>query len=140
MILFKSLSLRVWNKRSSVVVSGSRKLECMDPFSLLRRKVTEGIHYPFAMVTYGGNFFYTDWRRYEKRSSSTVRVSLLSVNSRALSVVAREAVIAVGRQDGTEVEEFLPQRRSRTYGIAVTYPQCPQGQNHMATASYSSHV
>ncbi|KAA0707379.1 Nidogen-1 [Triplophysa tibetana] len=83
--------------------AGSRKVECMDPFSLLRRQVTEGIHYPFAMVSYGGNFFYTDWRR--------------------------EAVVAVGRQDGTEVEEFLPQRRSRTYGIAVTYPQCPQGQN-----------
>nr|XP_055040010.1 nidogen-1-like isoform X2 [Misgurnus anguillicaudatus] len=84
--------------------AGTRKVECIDPYSRIRRKVTEGIQYPFAVVSYGKNLFYTDWRR--------------------------EAVVAVDRQDGTEVEEFLPQRRSRTYGIAVTYPQCPQGLNY----------
>ncbi|XP_051529265.1 nidogen-1-like [Myxocyprinus asiaticus] len=84
--------------------AGTRKVECIDPFSRLRRKVTEGIQYPFAIVSYGRNLYYTDWRR--------------------------EAVVAVDHQDGMEVEEFLPQRRTRTYGITITYPQCPQGVNY----------
>lgn len=46
-----------------VCVSGTRRVECMDPFSRLRRKLTEGIQYPFAIVSYGGKLFYTDWRR-----------------------------------------------------------------------------
>ncbi|KAK9966993.1 hypothetical protein ABG768_004067 [Culter alburnus] len=84
--------------------AGTRRVECMDPFSRLRRKLTEGIQYPFAIVSYGGKLFYTDWRR--------------------------EAVVAMEHQDGMEVEEFLPQRRSRTYGITITYPQCPAGLNY----------
>ncbi|KAI2658943.1 Nidogen-1 [Labeo rohita] len=71
--------------------AGTRKVECVDPFSRLRRKLTEGIQYPFAIV---------------------------------------EAVVALDRNDGMEVEEFLPQRRSRTYGITMTYPQCPAGVNY----------
>ncbi|XP_016374163.1 nidogen-1-like [Sinocyclocheilus rhinocerous] len=84
--------------------AGTRKVECVDPFSRLRRTLTEGIQYPFAVVSYGRNLYYTDWRR--------------------------EAVVAMDRHDGMEVEEFLPQRRSRTYGIAMTYPQCPAGVNY----------
>ncbi|XP_016359718.1 nidogen-1-like [Sinocyclocheilus anshuiensis] len=84
--------------------AGTRQVECIDPFSRLRRKLTEGIQYPFAIVSYGRNLYYTDWRR--------------------------EAVVAMDRHDGMEVEEFLPQRRSRTYGIAITYPQCPAGVNY----------
>ncbi|XP_050978826.1 nidogen-1 [Labeo rohita] len=84
--------------------AGTRKVECVDPFSRLRRKLTEGIQYPFAIVSYGRNLYYTDWRR--------------------------EAVVALDRNDGMEVEEFLPQRRSRTYGITMTYPQCPAGVNY----------
>ncbi|XP_042622925.1 nidogen-1-like [Cyprinus carpio] len=84
--------------------AGTRKVECIDPFSGLRRKLTEGIQYPFAIVSYGRNLYYTDWRR--------------------------DAVVAMDRHDGMEVEEFLPQRRSRTYGIAITYPQCPAGVNY----------
>uniref|UniRef100_A0A672N3N6 Nidogen-1-like n=1 Tax=Sinocyclocheilus grahami TaxID=75366 RepID=A0A672N3N6_SINGR len=82
----------------------TRQVECVDPFSRLRRKLTEGIQYPFSIVSYGRNLYYTDWRR--------------------------EAVVAMDRHDGMEVEEFLPQRRSRTYGIAMTYPQCPAGVNY----------
>ncbi|XP_043107714.1 LOW QUALITY PROTEIN: nidogen-1-like [Puntigrus tetrazona] len=83
--------------------AGTRKVECVDPFSRLRRKLAEGIQYPFAIVSHGRNLYYTDWRR--------------------------EAVVAMDRHDGMEVEEFLPQRRSRTYGIALTYPRCPAGLN-----------
>ncbi|XP_076880934.1 nidogen-1 [Brachyhypopomus gauderio] len=86
--------------------AGTRKVECIDPYTHLRRKVLDGIHYPFAIVSYGRNLYYTDWRR--------------------------EAVVAVDRVAGREVEEFLPQKRSRTYGITTTYPQCPQGENYCA--------
>lgn len=84
--------------------AGTRKVECLDLYSRVRRKLTEGIHYPFAIVSYGRNLYYTDWRR--------------------------EAVVALDRHDGMEVEEFLPQRRSRTYGITITYPRCPAGGNY----------
>lgn len=39
----------------------------------------------------------------------------------------REAVVAVDRQSERETEEFLPQKRSRPYGITTTTTQCPQG-------------
>ncbi|XP_067287104.1 nidogen-1-like isoform X2 [Pseudorasbora parva] len=81
--------------------AGTRRVECVDPVSGVRRKLSDGIQYPFAMATDGRKLYYTDWRR--------------------------EAVVAMDRHDGREVEEFLPQRRSRTYGITVTYPQCPAG-------------
>ncbi|RXN23057.1 nidogen-1-like protein [Labeo rohita] len=94
----------LYNNVTDESFTGTRKVECVDPFSRLRRKLTEGIQYPFAIVSYGRNLYYTDWRR--------------------------EAVVALDRNDGMEVEEFLPQRRSRTYGITMTYPQCPAGVNY----------
>lgn len=39
----------------------------------------------------------------------------------------REALIAVDRHSRTETEEFLPQKRSRLYGLAATLTRCPQG-------------
>lgn len=39
----------------------------------------------------------------------------------------REAVVAVDRLSEKEMEEFLPQKRSRLYGITTTPSQCPQG-------------
>ncbi|TRY83857.1 hypothetical protein DNTS_030091 [Danionella cerebrum] len=97
-----------WNRdgpkieRSSL--DGTRKVECIDPFSHVRRKLSEAVHYPFAIASHGRNLYYTDW--------------------------IREAVVAVDRHDGTELQEFLPQRRSRTYGITITYPQCPAEVNY----------
>lgn len=40
----------------------------------------------------------------------------------------REALIAVDRHSRTETQEFLPQKRSRLYGLAATPTQCPQGE------------
>lgn len=36
----------------------------MDPHRRLRRQVAAGVQYPFALVAYGKNLYYTDWRRY----------------------------------------------------------------------------
>ncbi|AWP05023.1 putative nidogen-1-like [Scophthalmus maximus] len=80
--------------------AGTRKVECMDPHRRLRRQIVDGIHYPFALVSFGKNLYYTDWRR--------------------------EAVVAVDRHSEKETDEFLPQKRSRLYGITTTSTQCPQ--------------
>uniref|UniRef100_A0A4W6DHN7 Nidogen 1 n=1 Tax=Lates calcarifer TaxID=8187 RepID=A0A4W6DHN7_LATCA len=81
--------------------AGTRKVECMDPHRQLRRQIVDGIQYPFSLVSFGKNLYYTDWRR--------------------------EAVVAVDRLSEKEMEEFLPQKRSRLYGITTTPSQCPQG-------------
>lgn len=39
-------------------------MECMNPARGDRRKVTEGIQYPFGMTSFGKNIYYTDWRRF----------------------------------------------------------------------------
>lgn len=49
---------------SSVYVVGTRKVECINPYTRVRRKVVEGLQYPFDIVSYGRNLYYTDWRRY----------------------------------------------------------------------------
>lgn len=54
----------LYNNVTDESFTGTRKVECVDPFSRLRRKLTEGIQYPFAIVSYGRNLYYTDWRRY----------------------------------------------------------------------------
>ncbi|XP_077935755.1 nidogen-1-like isoform X2 [Gasterosteus aculeatus] len=86
--------------------AGTRKVECVDPHRGLRRLIVEGIQYPFALVHLGKNLYYTDWRR--------------------------EAVVAVDGVSGEEIEEFLPQKRSRLYGVTATPAQCPQAYNHCA--------
>lgn len=50
-------------------------------------------------------------------------------------VAFREALIAVDRQSRTETEEFLPQKRSRLYGVAATLTHCPQGDLCCATVT-----
>ncbi|KAJ8285030.1 hypothetical protein COCON_G00038800 [Conger conger] len=86
--------------------AGTRKVECISPSGENRRKVIEGIRYPFGITSFGRNLYYTDWRR--------------------------DAVVAVDRTLGTETDEYLPQKRSRLYGITTAYAQCPSGQNYCA--------
>ncbi|KAM8772103.1 nidogen-1-like [Acanthopagrus schlegelii] len=93
--------------------AGTRRVECMDPHRRLRRTIVEGIQYPFALVSFGRNLYYTDWRR--------------------------EAVVAVDRQSERETDEFLPQRRSRLYGITTT-TQCQQAYNYCANNGGCSHL
>uniref|UniRef100_A0A6Q2YWT3 Uncharacterized protein n=1 Tax=Esox lucius TaxID=8010 RepID=A0A6Q2YWT3_ESOLU len=94
--------------------AGTRKVECMDPNSRNRREIVEGIQYPFAIVAHGRNLYYTDWRR--------------------------EAVVAVDRTMARETDEFLPQKRSRVYGISITTTQCPQAYNYCLNNGGCSHL
>lgn len=84
--------------------AGTHKLECMSPGRGDRRQVLEGLQYPFGMATLGKTVYYTDWRR--------------------------DAVVAVDRYAGRESDEFQPQKRTKLYGLAAAYAQCPQGQNY----------
>ncbi|XP_023692068.1 nidogen-1 [Paramormyrops kingsleyae] len=84
--------------------AGTHKVECMNPSLGNRRKVVEGIQYPFGIASYGKNLYYTDWRR--------------------------EAVMVVDRPAEKNTDEFVPQKRSRLYGIAVASVRCPAGQNY----------
>ncbi|MBN3275121.1 NID1 protein, partial [Polyodon spathula] len=86
--------------------AGTRRVECINPNQTGRRKILEGIQYPFGITSYGRNLYYTDWRR--------------------------DAVIAADRTAGRENDEFQPQKRSRLYGITTAYSQCPRGQNYCA--------
>uniref|UniRef100_A0A8C9SVV1 Nidogen-1 n=1 Tax=Scleropages formosus TaxID=113540 RepID=A0A8C9SVV1_SCLFO len=84
--------------------AGTHKVECITPSTGNRRKVLDGIQYPFDITFYGRNLYYTDWRR--------------------------DAVIVVDSQVGKETDEFRPQKQSRLYGITAAYTQCPYAQNY----------
>ncbi|CAK6951779.1 nidogen-1 [Scomber scombrus] len=86
--------------------AGTHKMECMHPDRGDRRQVMEGVQYPFGIVSFGKNIYYTDWKR--------------------------DAVIAVDRYAGRESDEFQPQKRTKLYGIAIAYAHCPSGQNYCA--------
>ncbi|XP_041803273.1 nidogen-1 [Chelmon rostratus] len=86
--------------------AGTHKMECMHPARGDRRKIMEGIQYPFGITSFGKNIYYTDWRR--------------------------DAVVVVDRYAGKESDQFQPQKRTKLYGIATAYAQCPSGQNYCA--------
>ncbi|XP_053315113.1 nidogen-1 isoform X2 [Spea bombifrons] len=88
------------------VDAGTKRMECMNPSQPVRRKIVEGIQYPFAVTSYGKNLYYTDWKR--------------------------DAVVAVDRTISRENDDYQPHKRSRLYGITTAYSQCPQGQNYCA--------
>lgn len=63
-----------------------------------------------------------------------------------LCVCDRNAVIAVDRHTGREVEEYHPQKKSRLYGITAAYAQCPSGNTptfphpiHLLQKCYTVH-
>ncbi|XP_053369004.1 nidogen-1 isoform X1 [Clarias gariepinus] len=89
--------------------AGTRKVECINPYNRLRRMVLEGLQYPFSIVSHGRNLYYTDWRR--------------------------QAVVSVDQVTGKEVDEFLPQKRSRLYGLTTSYPQCPQADRNYCSSN-----
>ncbi|KAM9792237.1 nidogen-1-like [Neosynchiropus ocellatus] len=94
--------------------AGVRRVECLDPHRKLRRTIVEGVHYPFGLAQIGRQLFYTDWRR--------------------------EAVVGVDVQQQKETEEFLPQRRSRLYGIAVATAECRRAYNYCQSNGGCSHL
>ncbi|XP_024145472.1 nidogen-1 [Oryzias melastigma] len=108
------LTLDADNQQLCWADAGTQRVECMDLHRRLRRHIVEGIQYPFALVSFGKNLYYTDWKR--------------------------EAVVAVDRHTQAETEEFLPQKRSRLYGITTTPTQCSQIYNYCSNNGGCSHL
>uniref|UniRef100_A0A8C7YWT9 Nidogen 1b n=1 Tax=Oryzias sinensis TaxID=183150 RepID=A0A8C7YWT9_9TELE len=108
------LTLDADNQQLCWADAGTQRVECMDLHRRLRRQIVEGIQYPFALVSFGKNLYYTDWKR--------------------------EAVVAVDRRTQTETDEFLPQKRSRLYGITTTPTQCSQVFNYCSNNGGCSHL
>ncbi|KAM4591603.1 nidogen-1 [Odontesthes bonariensis] len=89
--------------------AGTHKMECMHPGRGDRTTVLEGIQYPFGMTTFGQKIYYTDWKR--------------------------DAVVKVDVSAGRESEEFQPLKRTKIYGIASVYSQCPSGRNYCSVSN-----
>lgn len=47
--------------------TGTSRMECLKPGQSGRRKVLEGLQYPFAVTSYGKHLYYTDWKTYVSR-------------------------------------------------------------------------
>lgn len=43
---------------------GTNRAECLKPGQHSRRRVLEGLQYPFAVTGFGKNLYYTDWKTY----------------------------------------------------------------------------
>lgn len=86
------------------VDAGTHRAECLNPAQPGRRKVLEGLLYPFAVTSYGKNLYYTDWKT--------------------------NSVIAMDLAVSKEMDAFHPHKQTRLYGITIALSQCPQGHNY----------
>ncbi|XP_069911083.1 nidogen-1 [Oryctolagus cuniculus] len=86
------------------VDAGTNRAECLHPSQPGRRKVLEGLQYPFAVTSYGKNLYYTDWKT--------------------------NSVVAVDLAVSKETDSFHPHKQTRLYGITTALSQCPQGHNY----------
>uniref|UniRef100_A0A2K5ZA69 Nidogen 1 n=1 Tax=Mandrillus leucophaeus TaxID=9568 RepID=A0A2K5ZA69_MANLE len=98
------LTFDVFSSQLCWVDAGTNRAECLNPSQPSRRKVLEGLQYPFAVTSYGKNLYYTDWK----------------MNS----VVALDLAIS------KETDAFQPHKQTRLYGITTALSQCPQGHNY----------
>lgn len=81
--------------------AGTKKLECILANGQGRHTIHSNLNYPFGIVRYLNQFYYTDWRR--------------------------DGIINVSKEH-SQLTEYLPQQRSHVYGITVAYPYCPSGR------------
>lgn len=86
------------------VDAGTNRAECLKPGQHSRRRVLEGLQYPFAVTGFGKNLYYTDWKT--------------------------NSVVAVDLAISKEVDNFHPHKQTRLYGITTVFSQCPQGHNY----------
>ncbi|XP_031214186.1 nidogen-1 [Mastomys coucha] len=86
------------------VDAGTHRAECLNPAQPGRRRILEGLQYPFAVTSYGKNLYYTDWK--------------------TNSVIAMDLAIS------KEMDTFHPHKQTRPYGITIALSQCPQGHNY----------
>lgn len=42
--------------------TGTSRAECLRPEQHARRRVLEGLQYPFSVTSFGKNLYYTDWK------------------------------------------------------------------------------
>uniref|UniRef100_H0XBU7 Nidogen-1 n=1 Tax=Otolemur garnettii TaxID=30611 RepID=H0XBU7_OTOGA len=98
------LTFDVFSSQLCWVDAGTNRAECLDPSQPSRRKVLQGLHYPFAVTSYGKNLYYTDWKT--------------------------NSVVAVDLAISKETDTFHPHKQTRLYGITTALSQCPQGHNY----------
>ncbi|KAM5235202.1 nidogen-1 [Ctenodactylus gundi] len=98
------LTFDVFSSQLCWVDAGTHRAECLNPAQPQRRRVLEGLQYPFAVTSYGKNLYYTDWKT--------------------------NSVAAVDLAISKETDIFLPHKQTRLYGITITLAQCPQGHNY----------
>lgn len=100
------LTFDAYSSQLCWVDAGTNRAECLKPGQPSRRRVLEGLQYPFAVTSFGNNLYYTDWK-----TNSVVAVSL-AVNK--------------------EMDTFHPHKQTRLYGITTSLSQCPPGHNYCA--------
>ncbi|XP_068837823.1 nidogen-1 [Capricornis sumatraensis] len=98
------LTFDAYSSQLCWVDAGTHRAECLNPGQPNRRKVLEGLQYPFAVTSFGKNLYYTDWK----------------MNS----------VVAVDLAVSKEMDSFHPHKQTRLYGITSALSQCPEGHNY----------
>uniref|UniRef100_A0A8C6DQ11 Nidogen 1 n=1 Tax=Moschus moschiferus TaxID=68415 RepID=A0A8C6DQ11_MOSMO len=98
------LTFDAYSSQLCWVDAGTHRAECLKPGQPSRRKVLEGLQYPFAVTSFGKNLYYTDWK----------------MNS----------VVAVDLAVSKETDSFHPHKQTRLYGITSALSQCPEGHNY----------
>ncbi|XP_007522989.1 nidogen-1 [Erinaceus europaeus] len=98
------LTFDAYSSQLCWVDAGTHRVECLNPGQSGRRRVLEGLQYPFAVTSYGKNLYYTDWKT--------------------------NSVVAVDLAVAKEMDTFHPHKQTRLYGITTALSQCPQGHNY----------
>ncbi|XP_036210818.1 nidogen-1 [Myotis myotis] len=98
------LTFDAYSSQLCWVDAGTSRAECLRPEQPVRRRVLEGLQYPFSVTSFGKNLYYTDWK--------------------TNSVAAIDIAVA------KETDTFHPHKQTRLYGITTALSQCPQGHNY----------
>uniref|UniRef100_A0A4W2GN98 Nidogen 1 n=1 Tax=Bos indicus x Bos taurus TaxID=30522 RepID=A0A4W2GN98_BOBOX len=98
------LTFDAYSSQLCWVDAGAHRAECLKPGQSSRRKVLEGLQYPFAVTSFGKNLYYTDWKT--------------------------NSVVAVDLAVSKETDSFHPHKQTRLYGITSALSQCPEGHNY----------
>uniref|UniRef100_A0A8C0LNL3 Nidogen-1 n=1 Tax=Canis lupus dingo TaxID=286419 RepID=A0A8C0LNL3_CANLU len=98
------LTFDAYSSQLCWVDAGTNRVECLKPDESGRRRVLEGLQYPFAVTSYGKNLYYTDWKT--------------------------NSVVAVDLAISKETDAFHPHKQTRLYGVTTALSQCPQGHNY----------
>ncbi|XP_040092242.1 nidogen-1 [Oryx dammah] len=98
------LTFDAYSSQLCWVDAGTHRAECLNPGQPNRRKVLEGLQYPFAVTSFGKNLYYTDWKT--------------------------NSVVAVDLAVSKETDSFHPHKQTRLYGITSALSQCPEGHNY----------